>query len=329
MKNFSHGYSLALAGLLALHPAASQAQGTVPPYPNKQIRIIVPFTAGGLIDTFTRTLAQHLSGKWGQAVVVENRPGATQAIGAETAAKAAPDGYTFFVGTQTSLVFNSITVKNLPYDPIKDFDPVSGLFVTPFYLVVNKNVPANSVAELIALAKSKPGKLTFASLGQGSSHHLAAEMLKKSAGIDILHVPYKGSAPASTDLIGGQVDMMFEGGASSLPHVAEGKLRALASSRATRTESMPNLPTVAETLPGYDMSVWIGLVAPKGTPSSIIDKVNKEVGVMLNMPSTHERFKTMDIEMMPTTPEEFGKRIRTERPQWTKAMREAGMEVNN
>lgn len=302
------------------------AQGVASDYPNRPIKFIVPYSPGGLVDTFARVLAQYLTEKMGQPVVVENRPGANQAIGAEAAAKSAPNGYTLFMGTQTGLVLNTIARKQLPFDPVRDFAPISTLFTTPFYLVVNPSVPANSVQELIALARSRPGKLSFASIGQGSSQHLAAEMFKTRMKVDILHVPYKGSAESAIALISGQVDMAFEGGTSSLPYVRAGKLRALASTGSKRTELMPNLPTLSETVPGSDFSVWFGLVAPAGVPRPIIDRLNREVGDMLRLPATRERFATFGSEMTPSTPEEFSARIRSDLPRWTKIMRDAGIQ---
>jgi tripartite-type tricarboxylate transporter receptor subunit TctC len=321
------GTALAVALACAAAPwQASHAQG-VGDYPNRMMRIISPHTPGGLGDTFARYLALELGKRLNQPVVVENRAGANQAIAAEAAARAAPDGYTLFIGTQTALVFNPIAKKKLPYDAVKDFAPVSMLFNTPFYLVVNSNVPATTVPELISLAKAKPGKLTFASLGQGSSQHLVAEMFKDMAKVDILHIPYKGSAPASTDLMAGQVDMMFEGGSSSLPNVATGKLRALASTSLKRTEAMPNLPTVAETLPGFELTVWFGLVAPAGVPRPIIDKLNREVTAILKEKATHDKFYAVGVEVSPSTPEELSQRIQAEIPQWTKVMRDANIQA--
>jgi tripartite-type tricarboxylate transporter receptor subunit TctC len=303
--------------------ASAQSAGNFPDHP---VRILVPHTPGGLVDNVTRYVAQNLAQKWGQPVVVENKPGANQAIANELVAKATPDGYTLLVGTQTGLVLNYIAKKNLPFDPVKDFAPITGLFTTPFYLVVNPKVPAKNVKELIELAKSKPGKLTYASIGLGSSHQLAGEMFKTMTGTDILHVAYKGSGPAMTDVLGGQVDMMFEGGGSSLPNVQSGKLRALASSGSHRTEEMPDLPTLSETVPGYDLTVWIGLAAPAGTPKAIIDKINRDTVEILKRPETHKQFVGIGIEMMPTTSDEIATRIRTEIPQWTKVMRAAGIE---
>jgi tripartite-type tricarboxylate transporter receptor subunit TctC len=297
------------------------------PYPSRPIRFIVPYTPGGLGDSFARALGEDLARRLGQPVVIDNRPGASQAIGAEATAKAPPDGYTMFMGTQSGMVLNTVARKKLPYDPVRDFAPVSLLFTTPLYLVVHPSVAATSIKELLVLARAKPGKLTFASIGNGTSQHLAGEMLRARGRIDIVHVPYKGSAPAITDLLGGQVDLMFEGGVSSLPHVRSGKLRALATTGRKRTEAMPELPTMAEAgVPDFDMTVWFGLVAPAGTPRPIIERLNREVGEILGTRALKDKFAAAGIDIIPSTPEELGERIRADLPYYTRLMREAGIQ---
>ncbi len=259
-------------------------------------------------------------------MVVDNRPGASQAIGAEATARAAPDGYTVFMGTQSGLVLNSIAKKSLPFDPIADFAPVSLLFTTPLYLVTHPSVQAATLQELLALAKARPGKLTFASIGTGTSQHLAGEMLRRRAGVDIVHVPYKGSAPAIADLLSGRVDMMFEGGVSALPHVRTGKLRALATTGRQRSAAMPQLPTMAEAgVRDFDVTVWFGLVAPAGVPQPIVQRLNREVGEILRAGALRDKFAAAGIEIAPSSPEELGARIRADLPYWTKIMRDAGI----
>lgn len=310
-----------------IHQASAQSGNTAGDYPNRPIKFIVPHSPGGLVDTFARSLAQHLTSKLGQTVFVENRPGANQAIGAEAAKRAAPDGYTLFLGTQTALVFNAIAKKKLPYDPIADFAPVSMLFNTPFYLIVNPSVPAHSVPELVALAKSKPGALTFSSLGQASSQHLAAEMFKSRAHVDLLHVPYRGTPEASVALLSGQVDMTFEGGGTSLAHIREGKLRALASTGAKRTQALPDVPTLSEAIPGLDITVWFGLVAPAGVSPAIIDRLNREVAEMLQLPETKKKFgDALGVELTPSTPQAMAARIASDIPVWKKIMLDAGIQ---
>jgi tripartite-type tricarboxylate transporter receptor subunit TctC len=296
-------------------------------FPSRPIRFIVPYTPGGLGDSFARAVAQDLAERVGQPVVIDNRPGASQAIGADATAKAPPDGHTIFMGTQSGLVLNTIARKKLPYDPVRDLAPVSLLFTSPLYLVVHPSVAANSVKELIALANKRPGKLTFASIGNGTSQHLAGELFRTRAKVDIVHVPYKGSSPAITDLLGGQVDMMFEGGVSSLPHVKAGKLRALATTGRKRTEAMPELPTMTEAgVPDFDITVWFGLVAPAKTPAPIIERLNKEVVEILRTPALKEKFIAAGIDIAPSTPAELGERIRADLPYYTKLMREAGIQ---
>jgi tripartite-type tricarboxylate transporter receptor subunit TctC len=297
------------------------------PYPSRAIRFIVPYTPGGLGDSFARAVGQDLAARIGQPVVIDNRPGASQAIGAEATAKAAPDGYTVFMGTQSGLVLNTLAKKSLPYDPVRDLAPITLLFTSPLYLVVHPSVPARSVKELIALAQAKPGKLSFASIGPGSSLHLAGEMFRTRAKVDILHVPYKGSSPAMTDLLGGQVDMMFEGGVSSLPHVRSGKLRALATTGRKRTEAMPTLPTMSEAgVPDFDITVWFGLVGPANLPRPIIERLNREVGDILRTPAMQEKFAAAGIEITPSSPEELAERIRADLPYWRNVMRDAGIQ---
>ncbi len=320
---FLFGAIISAAGMLT--PVLAQAQDAAATFPRKAIKIVSPHSPGGLGDTFARYIAQQMSASFGQSVIVENRPGASQTIAADTVAKAEPDGYTLLISTQSSMVFNPVLRKQLPYDSLKDFTPISMLFYTPIYLVVNKNVPVKTVAELIAAAKAAPGKLSYASLGVGSSHHLLAEMFKKQAGIDLLHVPYKGSSNASTDLIAGQVDIMFEGGTSSLPHVKAGKLTALASSGEKRTETMPDLPTINETLPGFAENVWFALSGPAGMPAPIVNKLNAEIVRIIKMPATHDKFIGIGVEVTSSSPQELGTVIKKEIDQWRKVVNDIGI----
>ncbi len=314
--------NLALCCASAWFAATAQAQGTASDYPNRSIRFIVPHTPGGLADTFARALAQHLSERLGRPVVVDNRPGASQAIGAELAARSPPDGHTIFLGTQAGLVLNTITRKQLAYDAVRDFTPISLLFTTTLYLMVNSSVPAQSVQELVALAKSRPGKLSYASIGLGTSSHLAMELFKSTMNIDILHVPYKGNAQATTDLLAGHVDMTF-----GLSALSSGKLRVIAYAGQKRTEAMPNLPTMSESgVPGFNVTSWFSLVAPAGVPRPIIERLNREVGVMLQARATRERAAAEGLELTPSTPEELGERIRSDIPYWTKIVRNTGIQ---
>lgn len=318
MRSAGAALALALAGTVAV-PSLAQAA-----YPDRPIKFIVPYSPGGLGDSFARLVAQGLSERLRQAVIVENMPGASQAIGAAAAAKAAPDGYTLFMGTQSGLVLNTIAQKKVPFDAVKDFAPVSMLFSSPLYLVVHPSVAAKTVPELIALAKSKPDELTVATIGEGTSTNLGALMFQKRAGVKFMHIPYKGSAPAITDVLAGRVDMFFEGGASALPYVRQGKLRALASTAQERTEkAAPGLPTLKESFPGLSLEVWFGIVAPAGTPKPIVDLLNKEIGEVQKGAKIQELAANLGADVVPSTPEELGQRIRNELVEYTTIMRAA------
>ena len=295
-------------------------------YPSKPVKIIVPYAPGGVGDQFARALGQHLQDAFGQPFLVENRPGASQMIGAMAVASAPPDGYLLFLGATGSLAMNAYTQKNIRYDPVKDFAPVSLGMTMPLFLVVNPSVPARSVKELIAMLKADPGKYTFASIGNGSSTHMAGEMFKLMSGTDMVHVPYKSSVPAITDVLAGQVTMSFDVGVSSLPFVKAGRLRALAVTSPQRFSLMPELPTVAEAgVPNYDASVWFGLVAPAGTPSSITTKLSREIDRIMRLPEMRERFSIYAVDLTPNTPEEFGAMIKAEIAKWVRVLREAGI----
>lgn len=313
---------LLFASLVSIAPGEAAAQE----YPAKPVRLIVPLSPGGLVDTFGRAVAQHFTERLGQPVVVENRPGASQAIAAEALARSAPDGYTLLLATQSGIISTTVVRKSLPYDPLRDFAPVTVLFESPLYLVVHPSVPANSVAELISLAKSRPGKLSFATIGNGTAPHIGAALFMTMSGTQMLHVPYKGSSQAIADLLSGQVQLMFEGGVSSLPHVRSGKLRGLGTTAAHRTEAMPGMPTISEAgVPGYEVNTWFGLMTNAGVPRPIIDRLNREAREMLKLPATREKFKAAGIELKGSTPEEFDARIRAELPKWAKIMREIGI----
>jgi tripartite-type tricarboxylate transporter receptor subunit TctC len=318
--------ALLLSLCCSLQCVAAHAQGTAAAYPSKPVRFIVPYATGGVLDLFARALAQHLTERLGQVVVVDNRPGASQAIALEAGAKAPADGYTLVMGTQSGLIFLTASRKSLPYDPVRDFASVTLLVATPFFVTVHPSVPAGSIPELIALAKSQPGKLFYASIGTGSGHHLVTELFKTRTGTDMVHVPFKTNPQAHADLLAGQVQVMFEGPAV-LPHVKSGKLRALASTGQQRATAMPDLPTLDETvLPGFDVATWFGLSVPAGVPRPIIDRLNRETVDMLRSPATREKFASTGLEFLPSTPEEMTERIRVEFPIWTRVMRSAGIE---
>jgi len=320
---------LAIApALWAAASGAAQAQAVEPAadYPSRMVKLIVPYTPGGLVDAFARSMADDMSAQLGQPFVIVNRPGASQNIAAEAAARSAPDGYTLLVSSQTGMILNPLTTKDLRVDPARDFTPVATMFSTPSYLVVNSDVPVDSVQGLIALAKARPGQLNYGSLGRGGSLHLMGETFKLRTGVNILHVAYKGSASALSDLVGGRIDMMFEGAASIQHHLEKGRLRALASTGDKRSEAMPDLPALNEIIPGFVMTAWFGLVAPTGVPQPIVDKLNAAVQEALNNPSMHEKFAPMGIEMMPGSPADFRALIKSDIPKWAKIVRDAGIQ---
>lgn len=296
-------------------------------YPNRPIKLIIAFTAGSIGDLFMRHVTQQMATTLGQPIVIDNKPGASQLIGGELAARAPADGYTLFLGTQSGLVLNSIARKKMPFDPVKDFAPITMVFAAPMYLYVTPSLPAKNVPELIALAKSRPGKLNFASIGPGTSSHVLGEMFKSMAGVDMLHVPFKGGPEATNALVGGTVDVFFNG-ANSMPQVKQGKLRVIASAGLKRTEERPDLPTVAEAgLANFEVLPWFGLFAPAGVPRAIVEKLNREFVAQLKSPAIKEKAAQMGIELMPGTPEGLAAQIKNEFPLMTDIMRRAGIQA--
>ncbi len=303
---------------------AASAQDPAAQYPNRPIRIIVPFAPGGGLDISTRLIAQKLTEKWGQNIVVDSRPGAATIVGTEIAAKAAPDGYTLLMIT-TTFAINPGLYPKLPYDPGKDFTPVTQLNSQPNVIVVTPSFEGKSVKDLIALAKAKPGELTFATPGAGSAPHLSAEMFQRAAGVSMIHVPYKGIPPAVTDVIGGRVTMLFTTTISAAPHIKAGKLRAVAITSAKRQSSMPELPTVGETLPGYRAEAFQGMVARAGVPQTIVNKLSAEVARIVQLPDVAQRFQLDGAESVGSTPKEFAAFLKAEMQKWSKVIRDAGI----
>lgn len=298
-------------------------------YPTRPVRLVVPFPPGGSTDILARLVAQKLSEDLGQTVLVDNRPGAGGTLGANLVAKSLADGYTLLMGSSGPISISPSLMKKLPYDPTKDYAAISLIATIPTMLVVNPSVPVKTVAELVALAKSKPGKMNFASTGNGATPHLAAELFKFSAGVDIVHVPYKGSAPAVADLLGGQVDLMFEQVPAVLPHVKAGKLRAIAVSSATRSAAMPELPTIAESgLPGFEVSSWFGILAPTGTPPEIINRLNGALVRIMANAQVRETLAAQGAEAVGTTPQAFAATIGSEIPKWASVVKRAGVTVD-
>jgi tripartite-type tricarboxylate transporter receptor subunit TctC len=305
--------------------SSAGAQTAADAYPSRPIKLIVGFTPGSIGDLFVRALAQLMAPQLGQPIVVDNKPGASQVIGAELAARAAPDGYTLYLGTQGGLVLNAVVRKKLPYDPIADFSPITMMFVTPMYLYVNPSVPAKNTAELIALAKSKPGKLTFASIGPVTAAHVLGEMFKSEAGVDMLHVPFKGGPEATNALISGQVDIFFNGN-NSMSQVKQGKARVIASAGVKRSEERPDLATIAEAgVPGVDLLPWFGLFGPAGMPRPLVDRLNREFVAVLKSPAMKERATQMGVEIVTSTPAALTNQIKVETPQLSKVLLKAGV----
>jgi len=314
---------IAVVTLVALAaPASAQA-----PYPSRPIRIVVPYTAGTGIDVLARVIGQKLGDRLKVAVVVENRPGASGNIGTEAVAKAAPDGYTLLM-TASTHVTNAALQTSIPYDPVKSFTPIAPAAVGNLALVVHPAVPARSVQELVALAKAQPGKLNYASPGSGTPHHLAMELFKILAKVNVVHVPYKGGGPAMADLVGGQISGSFASMPSSIPFVRAGKLRALAVTAPKRSPAEPQVPTISEAgIPGFAVLDWQGLFTTGKTPPAIVNKLNAEVVRILALPDVVEKLAVAGVEIQTSTPREWGDFVKSEIAKWGKVVKEAGIKV--
>jgi tripartite-type tricarboxylate transporter receptor subunit TctC len=306
--------SLGLTASLASTGAAAQTAAT---YPNKPIRLVVPFTPGGSTDILARAIGQELTKAWGQSVVIDNVPGAGGSIGADRVAKAPADGYTLLMGHIGTLAVNPSLYPKLPYSPVKDFAPVAWVARVPNILVVNPQVPAKTTAELVALAKAKPGQLNYGSGGNGSAANLATEYFKMQTGTSLLHIPYRGTAPAVTDLMGGQIQVLFTGAPAMITQIRNGQLRALAVSSPKRLDILPDVPTVAEAgFKDFEADQWYGVVAPTGTPADIVRKLNTQINLSLNSPELKARLNSEGAIATPTTPEAFGQLIVREIARW-------------
>ncbi len=322
LHRFFISISLAVALLL---PTLSSAQ--TGPFPNRPIKFIVPITPGGSNDVLARIIAQKLTELWGQPVVVENRPGAGMNLGADAVAKSAPDGYTWLLGANNIFVTNPHMGK-MPFDVFKDFTPVTQVATVPFVLVINPAVPAKNMAELVDYAKRNPGKLNYGSSGNGSPQHLASEMLNFGAGIQTQHVPYKGAIPAITDLLGGRIQFFIGAVNSLLPHIKDGKLRALAGAGGQRFAAFPELPAMAETVPGVALDVWLGVFMPAGVHKDIVSKVNADIARVLQLPDVKANLAGQGIEGVTGTPEALAATIREDHARWGKVIREANIKAD-
>jgi tripartite-type tricarboxylate transporter receptor subunit TctC len=315
---------LTATALATLAPAWAQA----PSYPDKPIRIVVPFPVGGIADTFGREVGKKLTETWGQPVVIDNRTGAGGNIGAEIVAKAPPDGYTLVIGNIGTHAVNVSLLPTMPFDTIKDFTPIAHLMDAEGLLVVNPSIAATTVPELIALARAQPGKLSYASAGIGTTSHLAGELFKSMTKVDIVHIPYKGNVPAITDLLGGQTAMIFATMPTVLPHVRAGKLRAIAVLGTVRSPALPDVPTVAESVPGFEVSNWIGLFGPAGMSPAIVTRLNVEVQKIMRSPEIEKRLETEGAKFVSMTPEQFAAFQKAEIAKWAKTVKEANIKVD-
>ena len=319
-----HRLSLVLATALTVHVTGPVRADD---FPSRPLRVIVPFSPGGAVDGPMRLIAQHLSQRLGQPVVVENKPDAGATIGTDVVAKAAPDGYTLLLASQTNAI-SATLYSNLPFDPIEDFTPVALIGREPGVVVVNPAVPVTSLQQLIAYVKERPGQIDYASSGNGSGQHLFAALLASRTGMKMNHVPYRGSGQATTDLLGGVVAMSIPGTAGMVGHIKAGKLRALAVTGAARSPQLPDVPTVMEAgVPDYEAYVWMGLLAPKGTPPAIVERLNREVLAVLVLEDVKKYMATAGIEIVGSTPAEFGTFFRHEKNLWAKVIRDTGAKI--
>ncbi|MBI3938197.1 MAG: tripartite tricarboxylate transporter substrate binding protein [Betaproteobacteria bacterium] len=310
-------------------PIAAVGHAAAQGYPEKPIRFIVPAPPGGGANIVARVIGQKLSDGWGQQVVVDNRGGAGGIIGTELAAKAEPDGYTLLLGLTANLSFAPSLFRNLPYDTTRDFAPVTLVGSTPYVLVVNPSIPVKSVKELIALARSRPGKLNFASTGNGAGNHLAGELFKNMTGVNLVHVPYKGGGQALTAVLSGEAQLIFGSMLSTLPHVKADKLRALAITGAKRSSAAPDVPTIAEAgVPGYDVTTWQGVLVPARTPKKIIARLHAEFVKILRMPDVRQRLSGEGFDLLGGTPGEFGKLIKADIEKWAKVVKQSGIRID-
>jgi len=324
-KTLRYARGLLAAGLAQLLLAGAAPAQT---YPDRPISLVVPFPAGGTTDALARALGQDLAKRLGQPVVVESKPGAGATLGADYVARATPDGYTLLMGAVHHTIATSV-YRNLKYDFAKDFAPITTVALVPNILVVNPNVPAKSVQELLALAKGQPGKLTFGSNGVGTGQHLIGAQFEALGGVKLLHVPYKGSGPLTTDLLGGQIDMSFDTITPVLPHVQSGKLRALAVTTAQRSKALPDVPTLAESgLKGFDMGTWFGVLAPAGTPQAVVDKLNKEMVAIIRSEDFGRRMAEIGAVPIGNSPAEMATQIASDTEKYGKLVREANIKLD-
>ena len=325
-SQFRRKFSLAaIGGLIGMSALATLPAHAQQGYPNKPITLIVPWAAGGSTDILARALAEQLTKSLGQPVIVDNRAGASGNIGSNFVAKAKPDGYTLLVGSMSTHAMNPALMPSMPFKGVEDFTPIAQMANVVNTMVVHPSVPVSNVKEFIAYAKANPGKLNYASAGSGSTNHLSAVLFEKAAGIDMLHVPYKGGAPAVLDTVSNQTQVLFSAGTQTLPHVKTGKLKLLGVTEAKRSSLMPDVPTVAETVPGCELGVWYGLFGPAGMPKQLVDRLNDATNKALADPNVRTRMDGIGVEIVKATPEQFGKVLRDDAARYGKIIRDLGI----
>ncbi|MFJ5382695.1 Bug family tripartite tricarboxylate transporter substrate binding protein [Cupriavidus sp. CER94] len=314
-----------LCGAAALAMSFAGHAGAADAYPAKPVTLIVPWAAGGSTDILARVLSEHLTKSLGQPVIVDNKPGASGNIGSAMVARAQPDGYTLLIGSMSTHAMNPALMANMPFKGVEDFTPLGLLAYVTNTMVVHPSVPANNVKELVAYARANPGKLAYASAGPGSTNHLSAVLFEKMAGIQMLHVPYKGGAPAVVDTVAGQTQLLFSAGTQTLPHVKAGKLKLLAVTEARRSPLLPNVPTVGETIPGYELSVWYGAFGPKNMPPALVARLNTEINRVMSLPEVKAKMDAIGVETATSTPQEFGKILRRDADRYGKLIKDLGI----
>jgi tripartite-type tricarboxylate transporter receptor subunit TctC len=313
----------AAAVALSILPGMAQAA-----YPDKPITLIVPWAAGGSTDILARLLAQHMSQSFGQSVIVENRSGASGNIGSAYVARSKPDGYTLLVGSMSTHTMNQALYSSMPFDGVKDFSPIAELALVTNTMVVHPSVPVKNVAEFIAYAKANPGKIAYASAGAGSTNHLSAALFQKATGVEMVHIPYRGGAPAVLDTVAGRTQLLFSAGTQTLPHIKHGQLKLLAVTEEQRSPLLPDVPTVGETVPGYELAVWYGAFGPAGMDPAIVQKLNTEINRILALPEVKKQMGDIGVQVLQTTPAEFQKVLERDADKYGKLVRELGIKAD-
>lgn len=323
-SSFLRRCAAALAVAAAVLPGIARAE-----WPEKPITLIVPWAAGGSTDILARLLSQYLTTSLGQSVVVENRSGASGNIGSAFVARAKPDGYTLLVGSMSTHTMNQALYKTMPFDGVKDFTPISELALVTNTMVINPDVPAKNVAEFIAYAKAHPGLVTYASAGPGSTNHLSAALFERATGVKMVHIPYRGGAPAVLDTVANRTQLLFSAGTQTLPHVKTGKLRLLAVTEAARSPLLPDVPTVAETVPGYELAVWYGAFGPAGMDPKVVERLNKEINAIMAKPEVVKKMADMGVEVRQSTPQQFAQTLAQDEKKYDKLIRDLGVTIND